>query len=503
MGGRMTSPDGPAADRPLRHRVARGVAWNASSTGYGLLLQTVSTVFLARIIAPSAFGLYAVAAVFYFYGNLAANLGLGTAIIQRNPLTRVHLATAFWLNVVLGVALTVALSLAAPMIAALLGQPELEGLLRLISISYTINLAVVPLAILERELRFRSVAVLESAAASVALAVALVGGHLGWGATALAMQLLVQTFLVSIAAMVLAGYLPTCRPSRQALSELLSVSGWLTAGNLIGYWSANTDTLTLGATQPPAQVGYYNRAFNLLTLPQRTLANTITRVIVPALSSIQADRERTKEAWLGSVRVMALMSFPICLGMSAAAPAIVQTLWGSTWAPVVPLLQLLALAGVPWCIAVAAEWLLFARGRARTFFWLACGNTAVSVTAVLVGLPWGAVGVATAMLVRSFLIVPMYVHWCLREIGVGYGDLGRAVVPTAIDAVVMGILVLGAGHLLSGQPSLLVVTAQVLLGVVVFVGLVRVFSPGHLDEVLALMRRRGGSAAAQTPADAA
>jgi O-antigen/teichoic acid export membrane protein len=105
------------AGRTLRRRVALGAAWNGSSTIYGLVLQTLGTVVLARVIEPSSFDICAIAWVFYAYGAILANLGLGTALIQRPKLTARHLATAFWLNARLGLVLTPALAAIAPLIA--------------------------------------------------------------------------------------------------------------------------------------------------------------------------------------------------------------------------------------------------------------------------------------------------------------------------------------------------------------------------------------------------
>jgi O-antigen/teichoic acid export membrane protein len=485
----MSHAGGSQDRRTLRHRVASGVAWNASATGFGLILQTLSTVFLARLIAPGEFGLYAIAAVFYYYGNLAGNLGLGAALIQRPNLTKAHLATAFWLNAALGVALTVALALLAPAIAAWVGAPHLEYLLRLVAISYTINLAVVPMAMLERDLRFRAVASVEIISAALGLAAALIGGYRHLGAVALADQLLVQTLTASVLALAAARYLPTTRPTKAALRELWSVSAWLTAGNLVGYWSLNADTLALGATQPLPQVGYYNRAYNLLRIPLGTIGGTMSRVIIPALASIQHDVPRSREAWLSSARVMALVTIPASIGMAVTAPALIETLWGDKWLPVIPILRLLALAGIPWAIAVAAEWLLFARGRARVFFWLALANTLITIAAVLCGLPWGPIGVAIAMLVRSFLIVPLYVRWCLFEIGVGYPDVGRVVGRILGYSVVMGGLVLGVGRAMSTFPSVVVLAAQVAVGTATMLVLLGLFSPALLAELRGLVRR--------------
>ena len=487
--------------RPLQRRVFSGVMWSASARGLTLVIQTAGTVLLARLLSPADFGLFAITMVFVGFGGIVAHLGLGNALIQRRDLTPSHLSTAFWLNLAVGLFLTATLAAVAPLIANAFGQPELTGLVRLVALSFSLQLSVVPMALLERELRFRLIAMVETTALGAGLLAAVLGAIAGLGAFALALQALVSATGLSVLALAAARWWPRATPSRRSLGDLWSVSGWLTAGSVIGYWSQNTDTLLLGATQQPAQLGYYNRAYNLLLLPLQSMGSVVTRVIVPALATMQTENERSRDAWLRSTGLLALVSFPTCVGIAAGAPALVETLWGQQWLPVIPLLQVLALAGVPWIIAVAAEWLLFARGRARRYFWLALANTAITVVAVVAGLPWGPLGVAVGMLVRSFLILPMYVRFCVHEIDVTGLDVLRVCRRPLLAAAVMGLAVVVVGVVVDGSRPLFELAAQVAVGVVVYLVAVAAGQPEVLADLRNLLQRGGSEPLGATEAE--
>ena len=477
----------------LRGQVLRGLVWGAGARVAGLVIQMIGTVVLARLIAPGQFGLFAIASVFYGFGGLAGNLGLGTAIIQRPRISEAHLATAFWFNAAIGVVLTGLQILLAPLLAGWLHQPDVTPLIQLVALAYTLSLSVVPMAILERSMKFRTVAIVEMFSSWTALGCAIVGAFMGFGAYALIGQILIFNVLLSASSLIAARWWPKVRPSMSALKDLWSVSIWFTLGNLIGYWGQSADTLALGRTQTTAEVGYYNRGYNLMQLPMRHLGGVLTRVTTPALSSMQSDVERSKSAWLRSATLMALVSFPVCLGMAASAPALVRTLWGATWIPVVPLLQVLSLAGIPWSLVVAAEGLMMARGQARTFFWLSLLNSAVTIAAVLVGVRYGAIGVAWAILIRSCIVLPIYIRVCLRDIQVSFGDVLAAIWKPFVSALAMGAFVLGVGRGLGSLASPALLIVQVLLGVCAMWVMLRLVAPELLAQARDMVRSRGAT----------
>jgi PST family polysaccharide transporter len=455
----------------------------------------VGTVVLARLIAPSQFGLFAIASVFYGFGGLAGNLGLGTAIIQRPRITEAHLSAAFWFNAIVGIILMGIQILLAPALARWLHQPDVQPLIALVALAYALSLSVVPMAILERSMKFRTVAIVEMFSSWTALAAAIAGAFLGWGSYALIGQVLLFNVLLSMSSLLAARWWPKTRPTLAALKDLWSVSLWFTLGNLIGYWGQSADTLVLGRTGSSADVGYYNRGYNLMQLPMRHLGGVLTRVTTPALSFMQSDVERSRSAWLRSATLMAWVSFPVCLGMAAAAPALVNTLWGATWIPVVPLLQLLSLAGIPWSIVVAAEGLAMARGRARSFFWLSIFTSAVTTVAVLAGARNGAVGVAWAILARSFLVLPMYLRVCLRDISVLLSDVLDSMWRPLVSSAVMGVLVWAVGSRLGSLQPLELLVIQVGTGVCAMAVMLRLIAPDMLMQVRELIHRKSSDAA--------
>ena len=149
----------------IRRRTVRGLSWTASSTLGQQVLQFGFTAVLARLIVPRDFGLIAMIGVFSGFATLFVDLGLGSAIVQRPKIEERHLSSAFWVNLAMGAGATVVIMALAPAIAAFFGQPQLVALTLAIAPTFLFaSLAGVQTALLERELDFRRLVVVENVA---------------------------------------------------------------------------------------------------------------------------------------------------------------------------------------------------------------------------------------------------------------------------------------------------------------------------------------------------
>lgn len=463
----------PTVRDNLGSRAVRGVLWVAGSRGAGQAIQFLSGIALSRLLTPRDFGLIASAYVFAGFANLLTDLGLGTAIVQRREVTEQHLSSAFWLNAVTGVALTLLVGALSPFIADVMHAPELRGLTWLIALNFTLSMTVVPFALLERAMRFRVISIIEISASALGWTSAIVGAATGLGYYSLALATLVQTAATSTGAIVAARWVPKARPTVGAARELWRFGGWLTAHNMVEYWSSNTGTLLISATQSKATVGFYNRAYNLMLLPVNQVTIVLTRVMVPAMSALQDDDERTRSAYSRALGLTALCTFPLLVGIAATAPALVESLWGNQWTSVAPYLQVLSIAGIPWCLTGSAGWILVARGRTRRLFVVGVLDTAATIIGFAIGIHWGAMGVAVSLLVKAWLIAPVILGIGLHLVHGRLRDLVPVVVRPAVAAGLMGAAVWVEGQALHALPPLLVCAAQLVTGAVAYLLLAR------------------------------
>ena len=210
----------------------------------------------------------------------------------------------------------------------------------------------------------------------------------------------------------------------------------------------------------------------------------------PALTAMGDDLERVRSAYRRVLRLITVATMPVLVGMAASAPALVGVLWGSRWAASVPLLQLLCLAGLPQCLSSSGGWLYQSQGRTKLMFSMGIAGTIVTVTGIAVGVQWGALGVAWSILVTKYLFLPFDLGVACSTIGLGARLVYRDNAVTFLLALAMGGCVWALPLLLDvGRDTGWLLPAQVGLGVVLYVGGMRLLAPGLVRDAASLGRR--------------
>jgi len=236
----------------------------------------------------------------------------------------------------------------------------------------------------------------------------------------------------------------------------------------------------------------YNRAYNLALLPVSQIISAMGNAVSPALARLGDDLDAVAVLYRRATTAVAFITAPLMFGMAAAAPGLVNLLWGPRWEPAVPLLQILSLAAVPQIVGSLAIWLYQGRRRTRTLFKMTVLATSVVVAGIVIGLQWGAEGVAWALLIRYWLGVPFELAVALRGTPLSGFRLFADMVMVALPAALMAAAVWLLPDLLGFErTSPLTAVVQVVAGVILQGGWALLFQRAYLREAVALVRRRG------------
>lgn len=394
-----------ATPRSLRSQTLQGVGWTAGSQTVRQLVQVVVGIILARLLVPAEFGLYAMVAVFSGFVNVVADLGLGGAIVQAPSLSERQLSTAFWVNAAACLGFGGLVALVGPLIADFYGEGSLVGLALLVGASVSVAIvAAVHRALLLRAMRFRAVAAVEATAVVVGGLAAVVAASAGAGAASMGVQSLTTGAVGTIGLVVLCRWRPTWTFDLPEVHDLMRFGANLTGFAGVNYWSRNGDNLLIGRFAGADQLGFYSRAYSLMLLPVTQVTQVLGRVMLVTFSRMQDDLGRVRHAYLRSVTLIAVVTFPLLAGAAAAAPDLLPAVLGSGWADAVPIFQVLALAGVPQTVGTTTGWIYQSQGRADLLFRWGVVSAAVTGVAFVVGIQWGAMGVAVAYVVRTYVL---------------------------------------------------------------------------------------------------
>ncbi|MDD5304531.1 MAG: lipopolysaccharide biosynthesis protein, partial [Elusimicrobia bacterium] len=348
----------------LRGQTLTGLKWNGAGHVARQTLQFAISVVVARALSPEEFGLMGMIVVFSGLAGLFVGLGLGTALVQRQNLEERHLSTIFWVNVACGAALTAGFAWASPAIARFYGEPILRALTLAVGFNFLIgSLSIVQRNMLVRTMDFRALFIIETTAVSCA-GIAAVGGALaGWGVWSLVAQSLVLTTVSAIMLWRMSPWRPAWRIDGAALRELWGFSANLMAYNMLNFSDRNLDNLLIGKFIGPTALGVYARAYSLMLLPIDQVCDVLTRVMFPVLSLLQKDIASVKRVYLRATRAIALISFPLMLGLLVVAEPLIETVYGEKWLGAVPLIRILCLTGLSQSLGTTVGWIFNSQGR--------------------------------------------------------------------------------------------------------------------------------------------
>ena len=232
--------------------------------------------------------------------------------------------------------------------------------------------------------------------------------------------------------------------------------------------------------------------------PIARIAQPIGQVMFSALSRIQDDLTRLGNAWLKSTKVSSALTVPAFVGMLVVAPDLVPVVLGDRWHDTVPVLQLLCLAGIAESVVAMNPSLLVAMGRGGTLLRFTIFSSILTIGGFGIGLIWGLIGVTSFYAATRVIVLPVFTKLACDSIGMAIRDWFRNLRAVAEVSVGMGVVVyiarLGLVH--RGVPEGAVLAILVLLGVAVYLTLLRWRAPDVLAEIGRLRRRKSMAQAA-------
>lgn len=491
----------------LARKTIDGATLNVSTILFKTILQFVVVLpILARTIPPEQFGYVGMAMAFVALFTMFNDLGISAALVRADEPSPAFWSTAFWTNIVLGGAMTVGTFLAAPLIAAFYGEPVVEPLVQALSMMVLMHCVfLVPMAWMQRNFRFRTIAAIDLVATLVSAVVVLVAAAQGLGMWALVLQQVVLYFIKMVG-----GLAAQRAPLRLQFdfSEIVAVLPFslrLTGEAFVTFINRNADNILIGRFLGAEQLGFYGRAYQIMMVPVTSLSLGAGYALYPAMSAIKHETAQLRLVFLRSVSVLAGIAVPMMVGLAMVSGPFVALVFGPNWAPVVPVLSILALVGIIQTVAGPANVLWKALGRSEILLQWALIRMVGFVIAFAVGVYMGSlVALSVAYLIANFILfVPLQLI-TLRHMQIHIADYLDAIVPTLVSSALMAGAIFavqqawpGLADLASWAQLALLVPLGVAVFAVAMYGLFGNFVRQLRDEAVALFRRREQGAPAE------
>lgn len=385
----------------LKQKAYTAVRWTTVAMVGKAGLQFLQVVILARLLAPTDFGLMALMVAVIAFAQIFTDMGVSSAIIHYQNISQEALSSLYWLNVCASAILMLALILLSTPIANFFNEPTLQPLLVAISGYFLLNAVGQQLRVMaEKELRFSMLARIELVAAIIGFIVAVIWAWLLPTVAALVAGLIASAMVLTLLCwLVLAnGWRPMLRLRLGEIRYFLSFGGYIMANNMVNTFNNQADIFIGGRMLNVESLGIYSLPRDLSLRLAGVVNPIITRVGLPIMSKAQHDKLFLKKVYLKTLRMTASVNFPIYAALVVFAPELVLFFFGKQWSESVPVLQVLALWGMMRSVGSPVGSLLLATGRADLSFKWNVVLLILVVPSIWLGAQWGIIGLALSQL---------------------------------------------------------------------------------------------------------
>jgi O-antigen/teichoic acid export membrane protein len=474
----------------------RGVPWTLLTYATTRAITLATTLVLARLLAPEDFGLFAMAVLGMELLSVFSGLWLGAALIVRPDMDRRAQGTVLTLLIAAGASFALALLAATPLVAAFFGEPRLQGLVMLLAAVLVVSgMNWFYETVLQRELafgrRFAGQMVRTLAFSIVALELALLGAE----AWSLPVAYLCGHLAHGIALLSLTPYRVRPAFDRDEARRIVRGGRGFLGQDLATFLSQNADYLAVGRILGPAQLGFYAMAYRQAELPHYAIAEPVGKVTFPAFAQMRHRGEDVRSTFLDVLRLVALVTCPAGVVLSAAAVPFTLALLGEEWRPMAAPLAVLGVWAVMRPLQVTVGNLLNSLGRAHVYGRVSLialpPLVAATFAAAAVG---GTTAVAWVLLAHMTATFSVLVAAAARHAGVGASALARALWAFAVASAVAWVLTRVAATATEAAPPAVGLAAAVVTCITAYLAVLAVTAP----DLPAVARRALGRPARAT-----
>lgn len=464
----MLNTSKPLGD--LKQKTVKGIFWSYLSFIGGKGLTFLTTIVLARLLLPEQFGIIGYCLIAIQYLDILNSAGIDSSLIARRENLEEAANAAFIANILLGLISFGLTWIIAPAVAEFFKTEEIIPVLRVLGLSLPLSgLGLVPDALIQRQLQFRTKLIPDMSRNFIKGLVSIILALLGMGVWSLVWGQIAGVLTGTVLAWMLAGWRPSWRFNPEATRAIASYGYYIVLIEVAGAFRSNVDYLLVGRILGAAALGYYTMAFRIPELLIRSLNNVIGSVSLPTLAITQSDQGKLHSFYFGYLRYLSIFVAPIAVGLAMTSALFIPLFLSDTWKFAVIPTALISLALGISALGYVPGVLYKAISRPEILNRLSLVKIPLAVFILWYSTRWGINGVAAGQIAMSLISVSLDISIANYIMQYKISDLLKAIVPAVSSVLVMAI----ALFLVEFIPAsdILKLTLKVLIGALVYFGM--------------------------------
>lgn len=432
-----------AEDQSLKQTTKKGLYWSTAGNISSQGMRFVFGIILARLLAPSDYGVIGILTVFICVVHVFIDCGFSQALIAKQNRTQTDFSTEFYFNIVVGIVGYALLFITSPLIADFYNIPILSPILKVMGLGIVINsLCVVQTAQFSIRLDFKTPAIIRVVTQLASGITGIVLAYIGWGVWSLVFQQIAGSLLNALLLWIYAAWRPTKEFSRDSFNYLWGYGSKILGASLVQQVYDNLYPLVIGKYFSSMQLGLYSRAHGFASLPSTNLSSVLGTVTFPVLSKLNNDIPRLVNAYRRMIKTIAFVVFPLMLGLAATSSPLVQVLLNDQWYDCIIYLQLLCLALIWQPLSATQLSVLKVIGRSDIILKLEVQKRGVGLISIFAAIPFGVKGMCIGFDIFYVYCFVLNTFYNSKTLNISFWRQIQDILPILFNSLIMGGIVL-------------------------------------------------------------
>ncbi len=475
--------------KSLKEQAVNGVVWSAIERFSVQGVQFVLSIIIARLVAPSEYGLIAMLGIFMAIAYTFIDSGFSNALIQKKDRSEVDFSTVFYFNIAIAVVVYIIIFFASPFIAEFYNEPLLDIVTKWVGLNLIISgLTIVQRAKLSIALDFKTQAKASLIGVVLGGVVGVTMAYYGYGVWALVAQALTSGTINSLLLWVFAKWKPSFVFSIESFKTLFSFGSKLLASGLIHTIYINLYSLVIGKQYSATDVGYYNRAGSLAQFPSTNIVQIITRAIYPLQCQMQDDNERLSATFHQYLRLSCFIVFPLMVGLAAVSKPLILLMLTERWLPAAEPLSILCLAYMWYPVMVINHNILKVKGRSDYYFHAEVIKKVIAISILLITMPFGLKTLCWGVFLYNIADMIIIIWYSKKVVDTGFRKQIVNIAPLLAIGLIMGAISYLLPSIISNNPALQLLCGT-LIGFTAYFAVSYIFKIKELDLILSSVNK--------------
>lgn len=467
-------------DEKIKHKAISGFFWTLAEKFAAQGVSFVVSIILARLLAPTDYGIVAFITIFTSIGNVFVKSGLGSALIQKKDADGLDFSTVFVFNVLFSILMYALLFFAAPWIGTFYQMSDLVPVFRVCALSLILNgVNNVQQAYVSKKLDFKRFFYSTLIGTVISAIVGIIMAYKGFGVWALVTQQLLNSTMDTVILHFTIEWKPSCKFSFARFKKMYKFGWKLLLADLASSVFDNLQGMVIGKKYSSEQLAYNNKGLQFPRLLAKNIDNSIQSVTFPVLAKVQDDTERFSGLMYRGCTLSFYFICPMMVGMMCVAEPMVLCLLTEKWLPTVPFLQLYCLSYLFRPIEATNLQALYALGRSDITLKLEIVKKTVGIVLLIfaVVLFDNPVAICIASVIGTFLNTILNMAMIEKLIQYKMSKQILNLLPTLLMSIIMGVLCAFVNVVYKFNSSLVLLVCQIVIGVISYFVLSLIFKP--------------------------